>query len=94
VTLRTIEHIWRTQRQEEHAKKIADEAEAMYDKLVLFVEEMHKVGAHIQKAQDSYETSMNRLKSGKGNIIKRAENMVKLGLKPKKTLSISSEESE
>ena len=92
VTLRTIEHIWRTQRQEEHAKKIADEAEAMYDKLVLFVEEMQKVGAHIQKAQDSYETSMNRLKTGKGNIIKRAENMVKLGLKPKKTLPISSEE--
>lgn len=92
VTLRTIEHIWRTQRQEEHAKKIADEAEAMYDKLVLFVEEMQKVGAHIQKAQDSYETSMNRLKSGKGNIIKRAENMVKLGLKPKKILPISSEE--
>jgi len=94
VTLRTIEHIWRTQRQEEHAKKIADEAEAMYDKLVLFVDEMQKVGAHIQKAQDSYDTSMNRLKSGKGNIIKRAENMVKLGLKPKKTLPISSEETE
>ncbi len=94
VTLRTIEHIWRTQRQEEHAKKIADEAEAMYDKLVLFVEEMQKVGAHIQKAQDSYETSMNRLKTGKGNIIRRAENMVKLGLKPKKTLPISSEEVE
>ena len=92
VTLRTIEHIWRTQRQEEHAKKIADEAEAMYDKLVLFVEEMQKVGSHIQKAQDSYETSMKRLKTGKGNIIKRAENMVKLGLKPKKTLPISSEE--
>ena len=94
VTLRTIEHIWRTQRQEEHAKKIADEAEAMYDKLVLFVDEMQKVGAHIQKAQDSYDTSMNRLRTGKGNIIKRAENMVKLGLKPKKTLPISSEESE
>ncbi|MEN8302656.1 MAG: DNA recombination protein RmuC [Campylobacterota bacterium] len=94
VTLRTIEHIWRTQRQEEHAKKIADEAEAMYDKLVLFVGEMQKVGVHIQKAQDSYETSMNRLKTGKGNIIKRAENMVKLGLKPKKSLPISSEESE
>jgi len=92
VTLRTIEHIWRTQRQEEHAKKIADEAEAMYDKLVLFVEEMQKVGSHIQKAQDSYDTSMNRLKTGKGNIIKRAQNMVKLGLKPKKVLPISSEE--
>jgi len=92
VTLRTIEHIWRTQRQEDHAKKIADEAEAMYEKLVLFVDEMHKVGSYLQRAQDSYDTSMKRLKTGKGNIIKRAENMVELGLKPKKILNISSEE--
>ena len=92
VTLRTIEHIWRTQRQEEHALKISSEAEAMYEKLVLFVDEMKKVGMHLQKAQDSYDTSMNRLKSGKGNVIKRAENIVKLGIKPKKQLSLSSEE--
>lgn len=92
VTLRTIEHIWRTQRQEEHALKIANEAEAMYEKLVLFVDEMKKVGTHLQKAQDSYDTSMNRLHSGKGNVIKRAENIVKLGIKPKKALSIKSEE--
>jgi DNA recombination protein RmuC len=75
VTLRTIEHIWRTQRQEEHAKKIAQEAEAMYDKLVLFVEEMKNIGSNLQKAQNSYDTAMNRLSSGKGNVIKRAQNM-------------------
>ena len=92
VTLRTIEHIWRTQRQEEHALKIANEAEGMYEKLVLFVDEMKKVGNHIQKAQDSYDISMNRLSSGKGNVIKRAQNIVKLGIKPKKELSIKSEE--
>ena len=92
VTLRTIEHIWRTQRQEEHALKIANEAEGMYEKLVLFVDEMKKVGTHIQKAQDSYDTSMNRLSTGKGNVIKRAQNIVELGIKPKKALSIKSEE--
>ena len=91
VTLRTIEHIWRTQRQEEHAKKIAQEAEAMYDKLVLFVDEMQKVGSALGKAQESYEISMKRLKTGKGNIIKRAENIVDLGIKPQKTLNILSD---
>ena len=94
VTLRTIEHIWRTQRQEEHALKIANEAEAMYEKLVGFVEELKKVGVHLGKAQDSYETSMNRLKTGRGNVIKRAQNIVELGLKPKKSLSITSEDDE
>ena len=92
VTLRTIEHIWRTQRQQDHAFKIALEAEAMYEKLVGFVDEMKKVGSHLQKAQDSYETSMNRLSTGRGNVIKRAQNIVALGVKPKKMLSIQSEE--
>ncbi|MBD3797057.1 MAG: DNA recombination protein RmuC [Campylobacterales bacterium] len=63
VTLRTIEHIWRTERQEEHAQKIAQEAEAMYDKLVLFLDEMNNIGVQIQKTHDSYEKAMNRLSS-------------------------------
>ncbi len=92
VTLRTIEHVWRIQRQQDNAKRIAQEAEAMYDKLVLFVDEMHKVGGHLQKAQDSYDASLNRLKTGKGNVIKRAQNIVELGLRPKKKLNISSED--
>ncbi|MCW8838862.1 MAG: DNA recombination protein RmuC [Thiovulaceae bacterium] len=92
VTLRTIEHIWRTQRQEDNAKKIALEAEAMYDKLVGFVEEMQRIGSHIDKTKESYDIAMNRLKSGRGNIIKRAANVVELGLKPKKVLNIRSDE--
>ncbi len=92
VTLRTIEHIWRTQKQQDHAKKIAGEAEAMYEKLVLFVDEMQRVGSSLQKAQDSFDISMSRLSSGKGNLIKRAQNIVSLGVKPSKKLSIKSEE--
>ncbi len=92
VTLRTIEHIWRTQNQQDNAMKIAEEAEAMYEKLVGFVDEMDRVGSLIDKTKDSYDVAMNRLKTGRGNVIKRAQNMKKLGLKPKKTLSIESED--
>jgi len=94
VTLRTIEHIWRVQKQEENAKRIAKEAEAMYDKLVGFVEEMHTMGRSLAKAQESYDTAMNRLSTGRGNIIKRAHNMKKLGLKPKKELSLQNKDGE
>ena len=94
VTLRTIEHIWRTQHQQDNALKIAEEAEAMYEKLVGFVDEMDKVGSLIDKTKDSYDTAMNRLKTGRGNVIKRAQNMKALGLKPKKNLSIKSEHDE
>lgn len=92
VTLRTIEHIWRTQRQEEHAQRIAKEAEGMLDKLVLFVEEMQNVGNYIQKTQDAYDKAMNRLTSGRGNVIRRAENIVELGVKSKKRLPFTSDE--
>ena len=94
VTLRTIEHIWRTQRQEEHAKKIADEGEAMLHKLALFVDEMNKIGTLLDNTKKSYDTAMGRLSSGSGNVIRRAENMQKLGLKLKKQIALRSQESE
>lgn len=84
VTLRTIEHIWRVRRQEDHAKKIADEAEAMLEKLSLFVDEMIKIGSLLDNTKASYDKAMGRLKSGNGNVIRRAENMQKLGIRLKK----------
>lgn len=86
VTLRTIEHIWRSEYQERNAKEIAASAEALYEKLVAFVEDMEKIGDSIAKTQKSYEGAMNKLSTGKGNLIRRAESMRKLGLKPKKAL--------
>ncbi|HEX5670407.1 MAG TPA: DNA recombination protein RmuC [Sulfuricurvum sp.] len=86
VTLRTIEHIWRSEYQERNAKEIAASAEALYEKLVAFVEDMEKIGDSIARTQKSYEGAMNKLSTGKGNLIRRAESMRKLGLKPKKSL--------
>lgn len=89
VTLRTIEHIWRSEYQERNAREIAASAEALYEKLVAFVEDMEKIGEQIGRTQKSYDAAMNKLSTGKGNLIRRAEGMRKLGLKPKKILSSS-----
>ena len=86
VTLRTIEHIWRSEFQERNAKEIATSAEALYEKLVSFVEDMDKVGESIIRTQKSYDSAINKLSTGKGNLIRRAEQMRKLGLKPKKSM--------
>lgn len=86
VTLRTIEHIWRSEYQERNAKAIAESAEALYEKLVAFVDDMEKIGEQIARTQKSYEGAMNKLSTGKGNLIRRVESMRKLGLKPKKLL--------
>lgn len=89
VTLRTIEHIWRSEYQERNAREIAASAEALYEKLVAFVEDMEKIGEQIGRTQKSYDAAMNKLSTGKGNLIRRAEGMRKLGLKPKKALPAS-----
>ena len=92
VTLRTIEHIWRTERQEQNAQEIAKQAEALYDKFAAFVEDLTKIGDQIGKTQVSYEKALNKLSSGRGNLLRRVEMMKELGLKPKKKISLLSED--
>lgn len=90
-TLRTIEHLWRGEHRQRNAQHIAAEAEALYDKFVAFVEEMQRVGEGIERAKSSWETAMQRLSSGKGNLIGRAEKMRRFGLDPKKRLETGDE---
>jgi len=86
VTLRTIEYIWRNERQEQNAQEIADKAANLYDKFVGFVEDMEKIGGHISKTQNAYDDAMKKLSLGTGNLIKRTEDMKKLGIKTKKKI--------
>jgi len=88
VTLRTIEHIWRTERQEQNAQEIAKQAEALYDKFVAFVEDLTKIGDQIAKTQESYDKALNKLSTGRGNLLRRVESIKMLGLKPKKSLPL------
>ncbi len=85
-TLRTIENIWRYERQNENARIIADKAGAIHDKLCGFVEDMEKVGVQIDTLHRTYEGAMGKLSTGKGNLIRQASNLVQLGAKTRKTL--------
>ncbi len=87
MALRTIHNIWRYEHQSQNAQEIARQAEEMHKKLVDFVSAMMGVGTQLQRAQDNYDTAFKRLKTGRGNLINRAQSIVKLGgIKPKKPL--------
>lgn len=86
VTLRTIHHIWRYERQSQNAEEIAREAGSMYDKLVGFTEDFLKIGEQIEKSEKIYSEALAKLKEGKGNLIRRAERLRELGVKSKKSL--------
>lgn len=85
-TLRTIDNIWRIERQNENAKSIADKAGSIYDKLCGFVEDLEKLGSQLRTAQKTYEGVMNKLTLGKGNLIRMASDFIEQGVKVKKQL--------
>lgn len=85
-TLRTIENIWRYERQSQNARLIAERAGAVYDKLRVFVEAMERLGGQLHTAQGSYDSAMNTLTRGRGNLISQANRFVELGVRVKKEL--------
>jgi DNA recombination protein RmuC len=85
-TLRTVAHLWRQDHQNKNALEIARQCGALYDKFVGFVDDMDKLGQRIDQAQTSYHDAFSKLKTGKGNLIRTAEKVRELGVKPSKTL--------
>ena len=86
-TLRTVAHLWRQDHQNRNALEIAKQCGTLYDKFVGFVDDLEKLGQRLDQAQGSYHDAFNKLKSGKGNLIRTAEKVRELGVKPSKNLS-------
>jgi DNA recombination protein RmuC len=85
-TVRTVAHLWRQEHQNRNAQEIARQCASLYDKFVGFVEDLDKVGQRLEQAQISYSDAVGKLKTGRGNLIRTAENVKKLGVKPNKSL--------
>ncbi len=85
-TLRTVANVWKQEYQSQNAIEIARQGADLYEKFVSFTEDLIKVGKHMDDSKKTYADAMNKLYDGKGNLIKRAENMRKLGLKVAKQL--------
>jgi DNA recombination protein RmuC len=86
-TLRTVAHLWRQDHQNRNALEIAKQCGNLYDKFVGFVDDLEKLGQRLDQAQTSYHDAFNKLKTGKGNLIRSAEKVRELGVKPNKNLS-------
>ncbi|MCJ2378587.1 DNA recombination protein RmuC [Vibrio sp. ZSDZ34] len=89
VALRTIDNLWRNERQNQNAQVIADKASKLYDKMRLFVDDMEGLGGALDKANQSYQGAMNKLATGRGNMIRQAESFKTLGVEVKRSISLS-----
>jgi len=86
VTLRTIQNIWRYEHQNKNALEIAEKAGSLYDKFVGFVTDLERIGEQLDNTRKAYEGAHNKLTSGKGNLVSRAQNLIDLGVKSRKQL--------
>ncbi len=87
VALRTIDNLWRNDKQNHNAKVIANKASKLYDKLRLFVDDMEQLGASLEKANQYHQGAMNKLTTGRGNVIGQAESFKELGVEVKRSIS-------
>ena len=85
-TLRTVSSIWRQENQTRNAMEIARLSGAMYDKLVLYVQDMKRVKESIERAGKGVDEAMKKMSEGQGNVLRSAEKIKTLGAKTGKSL--------
>ena len=85
-TLRTISSIWQQENQTRNSLEIARQSGALYDKFVGFITDMESMGRSLETARKTYDQAVNKLYVGSGNLVRRAENIRKLGAKTTREL--------
>lgn len=90
-TLRTVESIWRYERQNKNAEEIAKQAGRLHDQFVLVIESLDDMGRQLEKAQQAYEKTYDRFSKGRGNMVNRIASLEKLGAKVKRKIPDSAQ---
>ena len=85
-TLRTVDNIWRYEKQNKNAERIAKEAGALHDQFVLLLDSLDSLGGYLNKTQEAYNKARDRLQYGRGNLVKRVDDIRRLGAKTKKVI--------
>ena len=85
-TLRTIESIWRHEKQTKNAIEIARQGGSLYDKFEGFLKDLEKLGNQLKTLSGTYDEAHKKLSTGKGNLIGQVEKLKTLGAKTGKSL--------
>ncbi|MFZ1832291.1 MAG: DNA recombination protein RmuC, partial [Pseudomonadales bacterium] len=85
-TLRTVQSIWRYERQSRNAEEIARGAGALHDQFARVLESLDDLGRHLARTQGAFEQTLDRLARGRGNLVSRVVKLEKLGARTRKQL--------
>lgn len=84
--LKMIASLWRQEYQSQNVMEIAMQSGALYDKFVGLVDDLQDIGNKLESTRKAHDSAMNKLSTGKGNLLSRVENIKKLGAQTKKDL--------
>ncbi len=84
--LRTVASLWRQEAQKHNVEEIARRGAELYNKLAGFVADFTDMGKRLEQAQASYDGALGKLHTGPGNVIRQAELLKALGVKPTKQI--------
>lgn len=88
-TLRAVGHLWKLEARNRNADAIAQQAGKLFDKFVGFIDDLQAAHSAVGKAQTQLDQAFNKLKSGRGNLIRQAEQLREMGAKTSKTLPVA-----
>ena len=87
MSLKTVNFMWQTDKQNKNADEIARQAGKMYDKLAGFFSDLDKIESQLDKTKEGFSDARKKLQTGPGNLIGRAEKLKALGVKSNKDIS-------
>ena len=85
--LRMAQDMWQRERQERNIRLILEKATGLYDQFALFTKTFVKVGERLQAAKEDFDKAQGQLSEGRGNLVRRVEQLKELGVKTNKTIS-------
>ena len=79
MALRTIQHVWAVETRQRNAEEIARRAGLLHDKMAGVLDAFTKVGRALDAAQSEHAEAMQRLSTGRGNVIGQFDTLRRLG---------------
>lgn len=85
-TLRTIDALWKNEKQHQNVIDIAKHATSLYNKFKNLLDDLELIGNRLKSTNTAYQGAMKKL-TGNQNLIKDIDKLEKLGLSPKEKIS-------
>ena len=85
-TLRTIDALWKNEKQHQNVIDIAKHATSLYNKFKNLLDDLELIGNRLKSTNNAYQGAMKKL-TGNQNLIKDIDKLEKLGVSPKEKIS-------